>query len=90
MRSLSARWQFNDNLLDCKVACALAQEVLHRASSSLLGPEDPSFRALPGRLKSTVRRHTFNNDSLSGARAGAGGAKGGAGGAREVGAARYV
>ena len=26
---------------------------------------DPSFRALFGRLKFTVRRHTFNQDSLS-------------------------
>ena len=26
---------------------------------SLLGPVDPSFRALPGRLKCTVRRHKF-------------------------------
>ena len=28
-----------------------------RASSSLSGPVDPSFRALSGRLKLTVRRH---------------------------------
>ena len=33
-------------------------------SSSLLGPIDPSFRALPGRLKFAVRRHEFNKDSL--------------------------
>jgi len=26
---------------------------------------DPSFRALSGRLKFTVRRHKFNKDSLS-------------------------
>jgi len=32
-------------------------ETLHRVSSSLLGPVDPSFRALSGRLKFTVRRH---------------------------------
>ena len=25
---------------------------------------DPSLQALSGRLKSTTRRHTFNNDSL--------------------------
>ena len=31
---------------------------------SLLGPVDPSFRALSGRLKFTVRRHKFNTDSL--------------------------
>ena len=30
-----------------------------------LGPVDPSFRALSGRLKFTVRRHKFNKDSLS-------------------------
>ena len=33
-------------------------------SSSLLGPAGPSFQALSGRLKFTVRRHKFNNDSL--------------------------
>ena len=27
--------------------------------------QDPSFRALSGRLKFAVRRHTFNEDSLS-------------------------
>ena len=37
--------------------------VLNDVSSSLLGPVDPSFRALSGRLKLTVRRHTFNTDS---------------------------
>ena len=31
---------------------------------SPLGPVDPSFRALYGRLKFTVRRHKFNKDSL--------------------------
>ena len=35
------------------------------ASSSLLGPVVPSFRALSGRLKFTVRRHKFNKDCLS-------------------------
>jgi len=30
-----------------------------------LGPVDPSFRALSGRLKFTVRRHKFNKDSFS-------------------------
>jgi len=29
-----------------------------------LGPADPSFRALSGRLKLTVRRHKFNKVSL--------------------------
>ena len=32
---------------------------------SPLGPVDPSFRALSGRLKFTIRRHKFNNDYLS-------------------------
>ena len=30
----------------------------------LLGPVDPSFRALSGRLEFMVRRHKFNTDSL--------------------------
>jgi len=34
--------------------------------SSLLDPVDPSFRALSGRIKITVRRHTFKKYSLSG------------------------
>jgi len=33
--------------------------VVHRVSSSLLGPEVPSFQALSGRLKFMVRRHGF-------------------------------
>ena len=37
--------------------------MVHRVSSSLLGPVVPSFRALSGRLKFTVRRHKFNKDS---------------------------
>ena len=36
----------------------------HRASSSLLGPVDPLFQALAGRLQFTVRRHKFDKDSL--------------------------
>ena len=40
-------------------------KVLHRVSSSPSGPVDPSFRALSGRLEFTVRRHQFNEDSLS-------------------------
>ena len=31
---------------------------------SPLGPADPSFRALSGRLKFTFRRHKFNEDYL--------------------------
>ena len=42
---------------------------LHSVSSSRLGPVGPSFRALSGRLKFTVRRHTFNQDSLSASKA---------------------
>ena len=38
--------------------------VVHRVSSSILGPMDHSFRALTGCLKFTVRRHKFNKDSL--------------------------
>jgi len=38
------------------------QIVLSR--SSLLGPVDPSFRALSGRLTFTVRRDKFHKDSL--------------------------
>ena len=34
-------------------------------SAGLLRPVDPSFRALSGRLKFTVRRHTLNKYSLS-------------------------
>ena len=33
------------------------------AISSLLGPAVSSFRALSGRLKSTLQRHEFNKDS---------------------------
>ena len=40
-------------------------------SSSLLGPVDPSFRARSGRLKFTVRRHKFNDDSFFSVRRGA-------------------
>ena len=31
---------------------------------SFVGPVDPSVRALSGRLKFTVQRHKFNEDSL--------------------------
>jgi len=43
----------------------LVSTIVHRVSSSLLGPVVPPFRALSGRLKGTVRRHKFNKDSLS-------------------------
>ena len=36
-----------------------------RCLLGLLGPIELSFRALSGRLKFTVRRHKFNEDSLS-------------------------
>jgi len=42
----------------------VAYGFVHRVSSSLLGPVDPSFQALSGRLKFTVRRHKFNEDYL--------------------------
>ena len=38
------------------------------ANLRIVGHVDPSFRALSGRLKFTVRRHKFNKDSLSRAR----------------------
>jgi hypothetical protein len=38
---------------------------LGSVSSCLFGPVDPSFRALSGRLKFTVRRHKLNTDFLS-------------------------
>ena len=38
--------------------------VFQRNTFSLLGPVDPSFRALSGRLKFTARRHKFNKDFL--------------------------
>jgi len=43
-----------------------SEHYTHRVSSSPLGPVDPSFRALSGRLKFTARRHKLNKDSLSG------------------------
>ena len=39
--------------------------VVHRVSSSLLGPVVPSFRTISGRLAFTARRHKSNKDSLS-------------------------
>ena len=32
--------------------------------ASLFNPVDPSFRALSGRLKFTIRRHKFNKESV--------------------------
>ena len=48
----------------CSLFVAFRIYIVYR--QSLLGPVDPSFRALSGRLKFTVRRHQFNKDSLSG------------------------
>jgi hypothetical protein len=42
----------------------LALWVVYRVSSRLVGPVLLSFRALSGRLESTVRRHKSNADSL--------------------------
>ena len=39
-------------------------EVVHGVSSSRVGPVDPSFRALSGRLNFTVQHHKLNKDSL--------------------------
>ena len=36
----------------------------HGQRAPPVGPVDPSFRALSGRLKFTVRRHKFNKYSL--------------------------
>ena len=43
---------------------ALCAPAIHRVSSSLLGPVDPSFRALSGCFKLTVRRHKSKKKSL--------------------------
>ena len=47
--------------LNGRRVCSAARPV--RLHSSLLGPVEPLFRALSGRLKCTVRHHTFNKDS---------------------------
>ena len=44
--------------------------VLTASVLSLSGPVDPSFQALSGRLKLTVRRQTFNKKSLGSDRPG--------------------
>ena len=54
------RHQFNEGfplLAWCLLPCCVPP--------SLLGPVVPSFRALSGRLKFTIRRHKFNKDLLS-------------------------
>ena len=43
---------------------AYAQSINQINKKVVGGPVDPSFRALSGRLKLTVRRHTSNKDSL--------------------------
>ena len=56
---------------DCAYALEAILPRLVGVSPSRLGPVDPSFRALSGHLKFTVRRHKFNKDSHSvGARQG--------------------
>jgi hypothetical protein len=47
--------------------CDLAHtsEVFHHVSSSLLGPVDPSYRELSGRLKFAFQRHMYKKKSLS-------------------------
>jgi len=49
----------------CHISTYHVVAVVHRVSSSLFGPVDPSFRVLSGRLEFTVQRHKFNTDSLS-------------------------
>ena len=41
-----------------------AFQVVHCVSSSLLGPKNPAFGTLSGRLKFTVQRHKFRGDSF--------------------------
>ena len=43
----------------------MRSQVVHHTSSSILGPVDPSIRALSGRIKLTVRLATFNKDWFS-------------------------
>jgi hypothetical protein len=43
----------------------LTTQLVNRVSSNVSGPVDTSFRAVSGCLKFTVRRHKFNQDSLS-------------------------
>ena len=56
-------FRFRDSGLVCCVCVSCVSLV---SVWGLLGPVDPSFRALSGRLESTVRRHKFNKDSLFG------------------------
>ena len=39
-------------------------EIVHRVSSSPLGPVDPPFRSLSGRFKFIIRCHKLNEGSL--------------------------
>ena len=57
---LYARWQG----VWCVSKGFGGEGVVHRVSASLLSPVDPSFRALSGRIKFTVRRYKFDKDSL--------------------------
>ena len=59
----------NDGAVDAmschRVSDRLLFALTPRVSSSLLGPVDPSFRTLSGRLEYTTRCHEFNKGSLS-------------------------
>ena len=68
-------WELTEETIDLPLGC-LQGGIPDRAAAhaapenpsclvSLLGPVDPSFRALSGRLKFTVRGHKLNKDSLS-------------------------
>ena len=63
------RTLLDDALADAEVRqlpeLALRRGALVGLRGDGLGPVDPSFRALSGRLKFTVRRHKFNTDSFS-------------------------
>ena len=64
-------WRSHSPLQNLSFSLSMSSRSTSRAGlgtrgqgSSLLGPLDPSFRALSGRLKFTVRRHEFNKDPL--------------------------
>ena len=50
---------------DTKPFCVGRARLFRSVPVQRLSPVDPSFRALYGRLKFTIRGHKFNKDSLS-------------------------
>ena len=64
-------WAVRNDVYRCILATDITRHGEYIASAATLAQHpaaevDPSFRALSGRLKFTVRRHTFNKESLSG------------------------